>query len=326
MKHVCVLGEGAWGTAIATVLAHNGHVVHLWCHDQTVANSIQNNRTNHRYAPDIQLYQNIIPYTDLATNFNEVSWIFQAIPVVYLRSVLKQFKPYFSPEQKWVLLSNGIEHSTLMLPSQIVNDVFGVTVSQAVLSGPSFAHDLICKQPTVVNCSATSTAIGVQVQDLLNNDYFKLVYSADMIGVQIGGALKNCVALGVGMLDGAGYTDNTKAFVITQGLHEIAAIVQAMHGQIETTYGLSGVGDIVLTAMGKHSKNYAVGRRLGKGETLQAIMNESHTVPEGINTVQSIMQLIKKYNLDLPLLRGVYQVIFEEKNLNVMLAELIQKP
>lgn len=321
MKHICILGEGAWGTAIATVLADNGHRVHLWCYDPKVTDSIKKNRTT-RYAPDIILHESIIPYTNMADAIEHAEIIFEAIPILYLRSVLEQAKKYYR-NQPWVILSKGIEQHSLLLPSALLEEVIDQPVV-SVMSGPSFAHDLIRKQPTAMVLATHHQQHAREIQQLMNNEYLHLFYSPDIVGVQLGGALKNIISLGIGILDGAGYADNTKAWFFTQGLQEMVRFAEAMGAERETLYGLSGLGDLVLTAMGNHSKNYSVGRRIGAGESLSSIMNNVHTMPEGINTIQSAQQLIQKKNLDLPLIRGIYQVIFEQKDMSVVKQILVE--
>ncbi len=161
---------------------------------------------------------------------------------------------------------------------------------------------------------------------MLANDYFRPYVTTDVIGVQAGAALKNVITLGIGMLDGAGYTDNAKAFLLTRGLHEMVQLVANVGGRQETVYGLSGVGDLVLTAMGKLSRNLEVGRRLGSGEKLEIILQQTGYIPEGINTVQSVYQLLTQQNLDLPICRGIYDVIFTETTLKDMLRSLMKQP
>jgi glycerol-3-phosphate dehydrogenase (NAD(P)+) len=322
MKYICVLGEGAWGTAIATVLANNGHQVHLWCHDASIADSIKKHRTT-RFAPDIILHESIIPYTDIAAALQKAAIIFEAVPVLHLRLVLEQVKQYYS-NQPWIVLSKGIEQQTLLLPSQIIEDIFANNQKTVVVSGPSFAHDLIRKQPTAMIVAAHDHQHARLIQDLMNNDYLRLFYSPDMTGVQLGGALKNIISLGMGILDGAGYADNTKAWFLTQGLQEITHLAHALGADRETMYGLSGLGDLVLTAMGNHSKNYSIGRRIGAGESLTSMMSHIHTMPEGINTIQSAIQVMKKNNLDLLLMKGIYQVIFEQKNIGNVIRQMFK--
>lgn len=326
MQTVCIIGEGAWGTAVATLLAHNGHTVNLWCHHEDVAQDIKKNRINHRYLPNVTLDNKIIPFTDLDEALCDTQWVFEAIPVKYLRSILKRAKPCFYADQIWVILSKGIEQDTLLLPSQMLDDIFDTQVKKAVFAGPSFAKDLAKKQITAVTIAADDCQAGQQLSQLLVNEYFRPYVSLDVIGAQVGGAIKNVITLAVGMLDGAGYTDNAKAFVLTRGLYEMVTVAQALGGKCETLYGLCGVGDLVLTAMGNLSRNLAVGRRLGKGESLQTILEETGYIPEGINTVQSLQQLIKKHNLDLPICNGIYQVIFQNQKLDALLTDLMSRP
>ncbi len=326
MKKVCVIGEGAWGTAVATLLAANGYEVNLWCHDADVCKAIATQHKNERYLPGIQLDATIQPTTDLEQAVCDVTWIFEAIPVKFLRSVLKQARTCFDPQQVWVILSKGIEQNTLLFPSQMIDAVFDHAVNKVIFAGPSFAHDLANKQITAVTLAATDCTVGLELQRMLANDYFRPYISLDMIGVQVGAALKNVIALGIGMLDGAGFTDNAKAFIFTRGLHEMVKLARALGGKQETLYGLSGVGDLVLTSMGKLSRNLAVGRRLGQGDDVNTILRETGYIPEGINTVQSVHQLSQKNGLDLPICDGIYQVIFEHKPLHEIITALMQRP
>lgn len=329
MRTVTVLGAGAWGTAVATLLAQNGCTVKLWCYDASVAHEITTHGTNHRYLPGITLHSGIQAVTDLGQALDQSTYIFEAIPVVHLRSVLEQARPYYISRQVWVVLSKGIEQQTLMLPTQIIDDVFGSSNNQtqrAVFSGPSFAMDLAQQQVTAVTIAATDCHIGNQLQGLLANGYFRPYISLDIIGAQVGGALKNSITLGIGILEGAGYTDNAKAFLLTRGLHEIAQVAIAMGGKQETIYGLSGMGDLILSSMGKLSKNLAIGKRLGSGVTLTQIAEQSAILPEGINTIQSVYELISSKKLDLPICLGIYQMIFNEKSTHQFLAELMSRP
>jgi len=292
MKRVTVIGEGAWGTAVATLLATNGYQVILWCHDKEVAEIIKNKKYNERYLPDIKLSDNIQSTTDLSEALIDVDWVFEAIPVVFLRSLLLQALPWISTDQRWVVLSKGIEQKTLLLPTQIIDDVFNKKVKKAVFAGPSFAYEVATKQITAVTVAAPDCSIGQELQQLLANDFFRPYISLDLIGVQAGAALKNVITLGIGLLDGAGYNDNTKAFFMTRGFHEIVQLACAMGGKAETVYGLSGFGDLVLTSMGKRSRNLEVGQRLGRGEQLATILDQTGYTPEGVNSVASMCQLI----------------------------------
>jgi len=293
MKIVCMLGEGAWGTAVATLLAQNGLQVKLWCYDASVAESIKKNRYNERYLPGIYLDKKIEPFTDLKEALEKVDLIFEAIPVQYLRTILNKAKPFCEIDQPWVVLSKGIEQNTLLFPSQMIDEVLGYEPKKSVLVGPSFAKDLAAKQITAVTLAVTDCDFGLSLQKLLANTYFRPYLSLDLVGVQVGAAIKNVIALAIGMLDGAGFTDNAKAFVFTRGLHEMVEIAQALGGKTETLYGLSGVGDLVLTAMGGLSKNREVGKRLGQEQSLEKILKQTGYIPEGINTVKSVHQFMQ---------------------------------
>lgn len=323
MKHVCVLGDGAWGTAFATLLAHNGHAVKLWCYEADNAQLIARTRINERYLPGQILSDRIAPTASLSDALQGCDWIFEAIPVQYLRSVIKQAAPHVSNEQIWVVLSKGIEKDTFLLPTQIIDDVCGKNHKKAVVAGPTFAADLASKQVSAASVAAADSDVAHELATILANDYFKPVLNTDLIGVQVGGAVKNVITLGVGMLEGAGYTDNTKTFLVTCGLQEMSEIAKTFGGKPETIYGLSGAGDLMLTALGKLSRNLAVGTRLGKGDALQSILNELGHVPEGINTVQTIHQLIEKKKLQLPICNAVYEIIFAGKKIDHLIAALM---
>ena len=323
---VAMIGEGSWGTAIAQLLAGNGYKVHLWCHDKEVADSIRVQGENTKYLPGIHLHKNIIPFTDFAQAVCSVRWVFEAIPVRYLRSVLVQVRPCFEQEQVWVVLSKGIEDQTLLFPTQIIDDVFGCTVQKAVFAGPSFAREVAEGAITGVTIGATDCNLGNELQKILSNDCFRAYPTDDLMGVQVGAAFKNVISLGVGMLDGAGYGDNPKAFIFTRGLQEAAHFAQVMGGNQETLYGFSGVGDLVLTSMGKASRNREVGRRIGKGESLDTIMLETGYVAEGINALRALIELAHKRNIKVPICQGIYDVVHRSLPVREMLRRIMQEP
>lgn len=317
---VCVIGEGAWGTAFATLLAHNGCEVNLWCHEPSRAEQIKKGRYNATYLPGIRLVPAIKPVTSFEEALCGVKLVFEAIPLQFIRQTLEMARGCYAPTQTWVVLSKGVEDTTLFLPSQIIADVFNAPVKTAVVAGPNFAMELAQQKITAATIGVADCPTGLEVQSLLTNEYFKPYISLDPIGVQVGGALKNVIALCVGMLDGAGYGDNAKAFVLTRGLREMVAVAMALGGRQETLYGLSGVGDLVLTAMGKASRNREVGYRLSKGEKLSTIM----ATAEGVNSVKAMHQLMERYHLELPLCAGLYQIIFNDLSLESWLSRLMQ--
>lgn len=325
-KSIAVLGEGAWGTAIASLLAYNGYRVNLWCHDLEVKKTIEQKRSNDHYLPGFVLHKNIFPSTELNEVLSGSIWVFEAIPVQYLRSVAQQCAPFISQEQRWVILSKGIEQETLLLPSQLLDDVFPVSVHKAAVVGPSFARDLMHQEITAVNVAAYDASIGTELQLLLANAYFRPYFTHDVLGVQICAAVKNALGLLLGIADGAGCSDNTRAFLVTKALQEMQQVCLAMGGKRETVYGLSGVGDLLLSVLGSQSRNVEVGRKLGQQQKLETILQETGYIPEGINTVQSLYALLQKYSLNLPICRGIHAIIFEHKSINDFLAELMTNP
>jgi glycerol-3-phosphate dehydrogenase (NAD(P)+) len=322
MKPIAILGEGAWGTAVATVLANNGYTVNLWCHDPEVAQTIKKSSVNKKYMPDVKLPRTIIPMAHIEEVIADVEWVFEAIPVEYLRSVLEQAKPFVTSNQIWVVLSKGIEQETLLLPMQLFDDVFKISVDKAVCLGPSFAHGVAQKEITAVVVAASDKNVCHRLKNILANEYFRPYESSDMIGAQVGAALKNVIALGIGILEGAGYGENTKAFVLTKGLQDMVTCAHAVGGKKETIYGLAGVGDLVLTCTGGLSRNVMVGNYFGQGQSIEEIIAKTGVIPEGVNTVKSIYQLAQKHGLRLPVCEGIYDMIFGATSVNAFLTDL----
>lgn len=326
IKEVTVLGEGAWGTAIACLLAHNGHQVRLWCHHAELVDIINNTHTNERFLPGIKLDKKIRATTSLQEVIEGAEWIFEAIPVKFLREVITKAQSWIHADQKWIVLSKGIEQETLLFPSQIIDDVCKKKVKTAAVVGPSFAIDLAQQQLTAVSVAATDKQLALKVYKLMANHYFRPYVTTDIIGVQVGAALKNVIALGIGMLDGARYGDNTRAFVLTRGLAEIAHMSVMLGGKQKTVYGLSGVGDLLLSCTSTLSRNLMIGRELGKGKSLTTIGNHLETMPEGINTVQSLYQLLQKKDVAFPLFRGIYHMIFMNVSVKDFLHDISGQP
>jgi len=306
---ITVIGEGAWGSAISTLLTNNGHDVLLWCYHENIANEINSIHQNRRYMSGLKLSEKIKATSSIKDAIEYSDYIFEAIPVEYLRSVLNSAKEFVKQDQKWISLSKGIEADTLLLPTQIFEDVFeNRTINSAVL-GPSFAQELVRKELTAVNVSSKDLDTAKKISEILNSDYFRACISEDLIGIEIAAALKNVITLGIGILEGANKGDNTRAMLVTIGMHEIAKLATKMGAKSETIYGLSGLGDLILTATGKYSKNLEVGRRLGSGQKLEKIIQDTGYIPESINSVKAIFKLSKKYDLSLPLCQNIFNIV-----------------
>src|SRR3990170_5339789 len=220
-KVISVLGEGAWGTAIAIVLAENGYKVNLWCYDEHVANLINTKHVNEQYLPSVVLSTLIVATTDIKAALSDAQFIFEAVPTEFLHAVVSQAVEFCVPEQMWIVLSKGIDKNFLLFPSQIIQKVCGASQQVAIVSGPSFAHEVAQKKMTTIVVAADNLKHAIAVQQIVTTDYFKTYISSDVIGVSAASAFKNVVALAVGLADGAGYADNFKAFLITLGLNEM---------------------------------------------------------------------------------------------------------
>lgn len=314
MKKICMIGSGAWGTAMATVLAHNGHEVIVWCHDEAVATDINSNHKNSKYLPNVVLHKNISATTDVGQAVLDARWVFEATPMQYLRETLQKIGKRFQKDQILVVLTKGIDRSSALLPTQIADEIFGARMLKAVCVGPSFAREVAEQAVTGVIVASDNQDVATELQSLLANDYFYPEISSDILGAQMGAALKNVMALGVGLLDGADYGDNTKALFITRALAEMALVAKKIGAKPETLYGLSGLGDLILTTTGSQSRNLAIGKLVGAGQSLEAALKATGFTAEGANTVQSLRMLTQKLKLELPLCAGIHAVLFEKKS------------
>jgi glycerol-3-phosphate dehydrogenase (NAD(P)+) len=316
MTTVCVLGEGAFGTAIAMLLAENGHKVKLWCYYKDVAQSILLRRSNPLFLPDMQLNVLIEPYVSIQEALEGAEYIVEAIPVKYLRSVIMQARQFVHPLQKWIIMSKGIENETSMFPTEILDEVMEAAVLKSVLMGPTFAKEIALRRMSAAAIASSDIDMQFAVKALFDNSYFTLDTTDDVIGVQVAGSLKNVIALAVGMIESVAPSNNTKALFLTRALEEIASCITALGGKVETAYGLAGIGDLMMSTYGTLSRNLEVGRRLGHGESLDSIIQQTGYIPEGINTLNTIPQLTKSKKIHLPLCTTLYEIVYEGKSVN----------
>lgn len=297
---ITVLGDGAFGTAIANLLADNGYSVLLWCYNQDVKEEINSKHTNSKFIPGFKLNKNIVAADDLDYCLESSDFIFEAIPVKFLRSVLTQIKNSKQYQnKKFIILSKGIEFETQKFPSQIIEEIFN-TKNISVLMGPSFAQGVLSKDYTCVNLASTSLELSKKIQKIVQNDYFKVEIIDDFIGVQVCAAYKNVITLKVGIAEGQKKGDNTIATIITQGLKNMAQWVKKYGGNKDTVYTYAGVGDLVLTSLGEHSKNLKFGRCLGEGLSIEKSKEKLGFEPEGINSLKFFepeSQILDKFNI-----------------------------
>ncbi|MFH1254369.1 MAG: NAD(P)H-dependent glycerol-3-phosphate dehydrogenase [bacterium] len=325
-KTVTVLGAGAWGTALSNLLAEDGYDVILWCYESNVVKDIESTRINKAFLPGVNLHSKISPTCDIQVAVQSSEFIFEAIPVKHIRNILNLTKSYVTKNHKFIVTSKGIEQDTVMLASQIVNDIFGAQTQVVALGGPNFAKDLAAKTITATVVASNDMQIATQVAQMLSNGYFKAYISSDIIGVQVGGAIKNIFALTIGMAHGLGYSENTIAFLMTRCLFELGFLSKYFGGRQDTIYGLSGFGDLFLTCSSSVSKNFKLGRLLGQGMSLNELTNKYASLPEGVNTVQAIKKLIDKNNMDLPVCLKTYDILFEGKAFKCLLDSIISQP
>lgn len=322
MAKAGVIGSGSWGTALARVLSKNGHEVTLWSRREEESRMLREERENKSKLPGVKIPDDILCTTDLEQTVEGKDILVLATASPSIRSMAKKMAPYVAAGQLIVDVSKGIEESTLM----ILTDVIAQEIPQcraAVLSGPSHAEEVGRDIPTTVVAGAKDRETAEYIQNLFMNKVFRVYTSPDMLGIELGGALKNVIALAAGAADGLGCGDNTKAALITRGIAEMSRLGVAMGGHIETFNGLTGIGDLIVTCASMHSRNRRAGILIGQGKTMQEAMDEVKMVVEGVNSAKAAKTLAEKYGIDMPIVQEVNQVLFEDKPAREALADLM---
>jgi len=311
---VTVLGAGSWGTTLALVLNQNSHLVTSWSFDKNDIESILKMRENKKFLPGIVLPETINFTHDLQGSINSAEVIIVAIPSHAVRSVVQSIDLSKKEDLVWVNVAKGIENETLLRISQVIEQVGHVRADNiAVLFGPSHAEEVSREIPTAIVAASKSPETAKLVQHLFMTPYFRVYANLDITGVELGGALKNIIAVAAGICDGAGFGDNTKAALITRGLVEINRLGIKMGAKPDTFAGLSGMGDLIVTCTSKHSRNRYVGEQIGKGRSLQDVLNEMVMVAEGVKTTASAFELSQKEGVEMPITEQVYKALFEGK-------------
>ena len=312
---ITVLGAGSWGTALAKLVADQGHQVRLWSRRPEHAEAIQQSRTNQRYLPGFELPPTLECTADLAHALGGTEMILSVVPSHGLRATLAEAVALFPPDAPIVSASKGIENSTLMLVSEIFEEHLPRERHRLLtyLSGPSFAKEVAQGMPTAVSIAGRDAAVTERVQRTFTTDRFRSYTSDDVVGVEFGGALKNVIAIAAGISDGLGFGHNTRAALITRGLAEISRIAVKQGANPLTLAGLAGMGDLVLTCTGDLSRNRSVGMELGRGRKLADILASMTMVAEGVKTTKSAYELSKKLGIELPIVSEVYRVLYENK-------------
>lgn len=325
MEQVTVLGAGSWGTALAIVLAENGHDTLLWTHRQNQADEINNEHTNKKYLPSTVLPANLRATASLEEATKHGKTIVVAVPTKAIREVCGELSKLLTEPKLFVHVSKGIEPDSLLRISELMKESMKPEQIEeiVVLSGPSHAEEVVLQHPTTVTAASESLAAAEKVQDLFMSQYFRVYTNDDVIGVEIGGALKNVIALAAGITDGLSYGDNAKAALITRGLAEITRLGVKMGGNPFTFAGLTGMGDLIVTCTSVHSRNWRAGNMLGKGLKLNEVLEQMGMVVEGVRTTKAAYQLAQKHDVPMPLTTALYEVLFNDKEPKQAVDELM---
>lgn len=313
MKKVCILGAGSWGTALATLLANNSLQVSLWGRLEDGIDEMKQLRENKRYLPGVKLPALVYPESDVKEAIKDAILIVVAVPSQAVREVLTNIKPLLNEDTYLVNAAKGLEISSGMRMSQVFADVLGkelISKNFAVLSGPSHAEEVARNIPTAITLAAFNMETAFNIQDLFMAPMFRVYTNHDVAGVELGGSLKNIVALASGMLYGLGYGDNSNAALITRGLVEIMRMGEALGGDPRTFTGLSGLGDLIVTCASRHSRNRRAGELLGQGKSLAETMEIVGMVIEGVNATRIIHKLAEDLGVDMPICKACYRVLF----------------
>lgn len=324
---IAVLGGGSFGTALAALMGRRGAEVRYWMRDAERVDHLRRTRHNPDYLSEFELDANVTPTTDLGAAIGDADWIIIAIPSQAVRSLLQQMKPWLRA-QPIVLAAKGIENDTLMTLDEVVIDVLGPEWADRTLalSGPSFAREVMLGYPTAVVLACRDERLADELAAQLCCDTFRAYSSADVAGVEMGGAVKNVMAIAAGAITGMGLGDNTRAALMTRGLAEITRLAVAKGAHPMTLAGLAGFGDLVLTCTGGLSRNRAVGQALGEGKTVEEALRQVKEVAEGVKTTKAAHELAKKLGVDAPITNAVYQVLYEGKSIRKAMVELLGRP
>lgn len=324
---ICILGSGGWGTALGILLHSNKHSVTFWEYDKEYAHTLSEFRENFYYLPKVKIPTKIKITSDIDYAVKDKDVIVVSTPTQYIRHVIESIKNISFTGKIILSVSKGIENRSLMTVSEIFLDVFNKINKKniVVLSGPSHAEEVAKKIPTAVVSASSNIKNAEAVQRIFSNKYFRVYRSGDVKGVELGGALKNIIAIASGIAAGAGFGDNTKAAIMTRGIREITRLGTKLGAHESTFMGLSGIGDLIVTCMSALSRNRFVGEEIGKGKKLKQVLSEMKMVAEGVATTESTHELAQKLHVELPIIEQVYRVLFTGKNPHLATEQLMTR-
>jgi len=318
---IAVLGDGGWGTTLSLLLAEKGNRVFLWGNFAPYVKQIARTRENIKFLPGFKIPPNVCPTSDLKQACS-ADVLVLAAPSQYLRSVLQKLDKTAVSGKTFVIVAKGVETSSLKTMSQVLREVLG-PVKFAVISGPNIAREVAQKLPAAASVASPSAKVARQVRQLFSNEYFSLYESSDVLGVELGGSLKNVIAICAGMIEGLGLGSNTRAVLFARGIAEMARMGKAMGAKKQTFMGLSGLGDLATTCLSQHSRNRSLGCEIGKGKSLQQILKKSEMVVEGVETAKAVHRLSKKHKVPMPISEAVYAILFEKKKPELAIKALL---
>lgn len=308
---IAVLGAGSWGTALAMLLAQNGHKVKLWSHSAEHAASMQNDNENTRYLAGLPFPRSLTISSDIKTTLDNVTHVLVVVPSHAFRETLENIKPFLPAQVPVAWATKGLEANSYKLLHQVAREVLGEHIALAVISGPTFAKEVAKGLPGAVTVASKDKTLAMNWANTLHNDHFRAYTGDDVVGVEIGGACKNVIAIAAGIADGMGFGANARAALIARALSEISRLGISLGANAETFTGLTGLGDLVLTCTDDQSRNRRTGIALGKGQDLKAAIKDIGQVVEGVATAKEVIALAKKQNIDMPITEQVYNVLYK---------------
>ena len=323
MSKVTFLGGGSFGTALAVLLAEKDNCVSIYDRDIDVVNEINNKRTNEKYLKYLKIPQGVTAFNNIDDAIKDAEYIVLSVPSHVIRLMCKQIKGKIQSDIPVISIAKGIEEGTDKRLSVVMEEELNNPI--VVLSGPSHAEEVAMKIPTTVVTSSKDMRCAMDIQDLFMTNYFRVYTNDDLIGVEIGGAVKNIIALAAGIVDGLGYGDNTKAALITRGMKEITRVGMVLGGRIETFYGLTGMGDLIVTCTSMHSRNRRAGLLIGKGMNVDDAIKEVGMVVEGVSACKAFFELKERLGISMPITDGLYRGLFENKTPEVIVNELMSR-
>jgi glycerol-3-phosphate dehydrogenase (NAD(P)+) len=327
LKNLAIIGAGSWGTALAMVLGPRFERVRLWVYETDLAARMAASRANDVYLPGFQLPANVEVTSSLGVALEDASMVLSVMPSHLVRSLYQQMLPYLTESMAFVSATKGLENGTLLRMSEVIGAVLAPRMAPpvAVISGPTFAKEVAAGQPTALVVASVHAALAARVQEAFSGPAFRLYTSSDPIGVEIGGSIKNIVAIGAGVLHGLGLGDNPMAALITRGLAEMTRLAVAMGGRAQTLAGLAGLGDLVLTCNGELSRNRTVGVELARGRKLDEIVNSMKMVAEGIKTTNAAVDLAKRYAVEMPITGRMFEMMHLNLEPRVAIQRLMER-